>query len=86
MRPRAANKPVWLVGVLATALLLGACSDSPDDSGSEPGVSVYRHSMDGVPRSLDPAQASSVYAKMLVVNLYADPNVPSNSKKRYLKW
>jgi ABC-type transport system substrate-binding protein len=26
--------------------------------------------MDGVPRSLDPAQASSIYAKMLVVNLY----------------
>ena len=25
---------------------------------------------DGVPRSLDPAQASSIYAKMLAVNLY----------------
>jgi len=32
--------------------------------------SVYRHSMDGAPTSLDPVHASTVYAKFLVVNLY----------------
>ena len=70
MWSRAANNPVWPVGVLAMALLLSACSDSAEESGSKNVASVYRHSMDGVPRSLDPAQASSIYAKMLVVNLY----------------
>ncbi len=32
--------------------------------------SIYRHSMDGAPTSLDPAQASTVYAKFMAVNLY----------------
>ena len=50
--------------------MLAACSDSTQDGAGEAGKTVYRHSMDGVPRGLDPAQASSIYAKMLVVNLY----------------
>jgi ABC-type transport system substrate-binding protein len=47
--------------------LLGACHDSPDPGTRE---KVYRHSMDGAPGSLDPAHASSIYAKFLAVNLY----------------
>ena len=70
MRPGAAKSLAWLAAALVMAGVLGACSDSPEDSAAQPGKTVYRHSMDGVPRSLDPAQASSIYAKMLVVNLY----------------
>lgn len=47
--------------------LLGACHDSPDPGTRD---KVYRHSMDGAPGSLDPAHASSIYAKFLAVNLY----------------
>jgi ABC-type transport system substrate-binding protein len=47
--------------------LLCACHDSPDPGTRD---KVYRHSMDGAPGSLDPAHASSVYAKFLAVNLY----------------
>ena len=55
---------------LTALLLAGACSEPADEAGGQAGVSVYRHAMDGAPRSLDPAQASSIYAKMLAVNLY----------------
>jgi len=52
------------------ALLLAAC-DTGGPSGDQPSAaSVYRHAMDGAPRSLDPAQASNVYAKMLTVSLF----------------
>jgi ABC-type transport system substrate-binding protein len=34
------------------------------------GQSVYRHALDGAPSSLDPAQASNLYANFLVVNLF----------------
>lgn len=53
--------------VLATTLLASGCDQSQQPA---PGTSVYRHSMDGAPTSLDPAQASSIYANFLVVNLY----------------
>ena len=59
--------------LLAAALLLLAvagCTEQAPDSGGTAAETVYRHAMDGAPRSLDPAQASSIYAKMLVVNLY----------------
>ena len=49
-------------------VLLTACSGEPGDSAREP--ITYVHSMDGAPASLDPAQASSIYANTLVVNLY----------------
>lgn len=55
--------------LLLSVALLSACSETvetpiPDQP------SVYVHSMDGVPRSLDPAQASTIFSKFLVVNLY----------------
>lgn len=49
-------------------LLLSACTDSPEPESEEP--SVYVHSLDNAPRSLDPIKASSLYGKFLVVNLY----------------
>jgi len=57
------------IAVAAALVLTAACSEPANDSGAAE-ATVYRHAMDGAPRSLDPAQASSVYAKMLVVNLY----------------
>ena len=50
--------------VLVAALLLVACHSG---DGSE---RVYRHAMDGVPGSLDPAHAADVYSGALVVNLF----------------
>lgn len=54
--------------LLPLVLLLFACSD-PATGPSDEAV-TYVHSLDGAPASLDPAQASSIYANILVVNLY----------------
>lgn len=51
-------------------LLLTACEESQHAESSTDDSSIYRHSMDGAPSSLDPAHASTVYSKFLVVNLY----------------
>lgn len=37
---------------------------------SDPHYSVYRHALDGVPGSLDPAHAANIYASTLVVNVF----------------
>jgi oligopeptide transport system substrate-binding protein len=50
--------------------LLAACDRQPESRDTENTRSIYRHSMDGAPSSLDPAQASNLYANFLVVNLY----------------
>jgi ABC-type transport system substrate-binding protein len=49
--------------------MLAGCGQAPD---TEVGVSakVYKHAMDGIPGSLDPAQAASIYANFIVINLY----------------
>lgn len=54
--------------LMVVTVLLSACGDTGDDQQSP--AKVYRHSMDGAPGSLDPAQAASIYANFLVVNLY----------------
>jgi ABC-type transport system substrate-binding protein len=59
-----------LVLLFAAFLLLGGCGGDDDIASDERDNSVYRHSMDGAPTSLDPAQASTVYAKFMAVNLY----------------
>jgi ABC-type transport system substrate-binding protein len=64
---RAAWQPLAL---LALALVVSGCK--PERESSDPGTvqSVYRHAMDGGPSSLDPAQASNIYANFLAVNFY----------------
>ncbi|MGB0513203.1 MAG: ABC transporter substrate-binding protein [Wenzhouxiangellaceae bacterium] len=54
---------------LAMALLaLVGCGPSapPGDEDAR----VYRHSIDGAPATLDPAQAATIYANMVVVNVF----------------
>ena len=59
---------IWRV-LAALFLLLGGCGGPETPGGSVP-LKVYRHSMDGAPSSLDPTQASNIYANFLAVNLY----------------
>jgi len=54
---------------LPVVLVLSGCGQPPDTQGDKP-VKTYRHALDGAPGSLDPAQAASLYAKFIVVNLY----------------
>ncbi|MCJ7815409.1 MAG: ABC transporter substrate-binding protein, partial [Xanthomonadales bacterium] len=55
---------------IAALLLMPGCDNPPESPQTKHPVSVYRHSMDGAPSTLDPAQASHVYANFLAVNLY----------------
>jgi len=62
---------------LSCVVALAACDAGRQDSESGPGnkvsdpaVSVYRHALDGAPSSLDPAQASNLYANFMAVNLF----------------
>jgi ABC-type transport system substrate-binding protein len=55
--------------ILLLLLILAGCDQPPATDGAAP-PKIYRHAMDGAPSSLDPAQAASIYANFLVVNLY----------------
>jgi oligopeptide transport system substrate-binding protein len=55
--------------ILLALLLLGGCGQAPETNNDGP-VKIYRHAMDGAPGSLDPAQAASIYANFIAVNLY----------------
>lgn len=57
-----------VLAMLSLAFLTACAPDGEDAPGAAP--SLYVHSMDGAPASVDPAQAFSVYANTLVVNLY----------------
>ena len=61
------NKP-QIVVLLVMAILIG-CEQPPVTDAGTP-AKIYRHAMDGAPGSLDPAQAASIYANFIVVNLY----------------
>jgi oligopeptide transport system substrate-binding protein len=74
LRPKPPS--TWLTCALL-GVVLSACDAgrengpaSAQGAGGDPGVTVYRHSMDGAPTSLDPAQASNIYANFIAVNLY----------------
>ena len=60
---------------IACLLAITAC-DSPPQGGASgqqdevASIAVYRHAMDGAPTSLDPAQASNIYANFIAVNLF----------------
>ncbi len=55
---------------IAVLLLLSACGRQGDEAQSAGAFTLYRHSMDGAPSGLDPAQASNLYANFLAVNLF----------------
>jgi oligopeptide transport system substrate-binding protein len=55
--------------IVLVLLFLGGCEQPPATDNEIP-ARVYKHAMDGAPGSLDPAQASSIYGKFIVVNLY----------------
>jgi len=56
--------------LLTLLLSVTGCDSGTDSNPASSALRVYRHAMDGAPVSLDPAQASDIYAKFLVVNLY----------------
>ena len=64
---RAAWQPLAL---LALVLAVSGCKPERESSDPDAVQSVYRHAMDGGPSTLDPAQASNIYANFLAVNLY----------------
>ena len=56
--------------ILLMLSMLAACGQAPDSDGVISQRKIYTHAMDGAPGSLDPAQAASIYANFIVVNLY----------------
>lgn len=59
-----------LLVILALAVTASCDSPAPGTEPDDNKYSIYRHSMDGAPSSLDPAQASNIYANFLAVNLF----------------
>lgn len=56
------------IGLATIASALAGCggsSGAPTEAGS-----VYRHSMDGAPSTLDPARAATIYSNVVVVNVF----------------
>ena len=56
--------------VIPLVLLMVVGCEQPPSTHDGLTKKVYRHAMDGVPGSLDPAQAASIYANHIVINLY----------------
>ena len=56
--------------VAAIIMMLGGCGGDDQPGIDDAGLKVYRHSMDGLPTTLDPVQISTVYANFVVVNVY----------------
>lgn len=52
------------------ACWLAACGDVSPGGAIPPGTKVFRYSMDQAPTTLDPVQASNVYANFVIVNAY----------------
>lgn len=62
------RKNIHIMILLLVLFLLGCEQQTTSESGHP--IKVYRHAMDGTPGSFDPAQAASIYANFVVVNLY----------------
>jgi len=60
--------PIATSLLLALLAVLGTACQRP--SPGEDGRTTFRHATDGTPTALDPAQAATFYANMVVVNLY----------------
>ena len=60
-----------VLSLVFITLTLGGCGNDRDHGTTEDaGLKVYRHAMDGAPTSLDPVQATSVYASFVILNLF----------------
>jgi len=68
--PKAARYIALVLSPVLLAVLV-SCGPNPEPGNEQQErASVYRHSLDGAPTSLDPVHASSIYANFLAVNLY----------------
>jgi ABC-type transport system substrate-binding protein len=56
--------------LLLLVSLLAACGNEQGEDSDTAGLRVYHHSSDGAPTSLDPVQAATLYANLIVVNAY----------------
>jgi len=56
--------------LIALAVVLAGCAQEQKSNGYDPSLKVYRHAMDQAPSSIDPVQASNVYANHVVLNAY----------------
>ncbi len=63
------SKLVWSL-VAAASVVLAGCAQEQKSNGYDPNLKVYRHAMDQAPSSIDPVQASNVYANHVVLNAY----------------
>jgi ABC-type transport system substrate-binding protein len=61
------NAAQRLVAAVLIGLLLSSCSD---ERRAEPDANVYRHAVDGTPRTLDPVSAATTYASLVAVNIF----------------
>jgi oligopeptide transport system substrate-binding protein len=74
------QQPVFFLLAAVIALAISGCGDVGDRdeaiisaSATDPaltGLKIYRHSMGAAPTSLDPAQASNLYANVVMQNAY----------------
>jgi ABC-type transport system substrate-binding protein len=63
------RKLAWSLAVIASVIVSG-CAQEQKSNGYDPNLKVYRHAMDQAPSSIDPVQASNVYANHVVLNAY----------------
>ncbi len=63
-----------LLPVIACLALSGCGSEQQAEAGPngeiQPGIKVFKSSMDGAPSTIDPVQASNIYANAVVLNAY----------------
>jgi ABC-type transport system substrate-binding protein len=64
------RRMLTLGGAMLAVLVLSACDSGSIESELSQDLKVYRHVIDGAPSSLDPAQANSTYARLLVPAIF----------------
>jgi len=68
MKPVLKTARRWIVLAAVIAVLPG-CGPTPESLDTK-GQKVFRYAMNGAPVSLDPVQSSSIYANVVVLNLF----------------
>lgn len=64
------RKLVWSLVAMAAVVTAGCAQEQKSNGAYDPTLKVYRHAMDQAPSSIDPVQASNVYANHVVLNSY----------------